>query len=260
MDQQPPFYDYAADRTRSSKRKYFDLVDHHIGLVVLLVAMILLVGLILCAWYLGYTRATVASQSAIAALRIENTQLSNESDSWKKKALSSGLVSAEVATEILLADYPDDRTLVTLEYPFSDCARFTSSQKISDWEIPFTEKAFTVKWNGTITAGISLDRVSIQVDASGEQLIVTVPKAELLAFRVDDESFEILDEKNNLFNPISLDDLLQLDVKIQENMKNRALENGMLSTAQDNARVYITDILRSAPEIGSYYEIKFKLK
>lgn len=260
MDHKPPFDVYGGDPKGSPKGKYFHFVDNHLGLIVLLVAIILLVGMFVCTWYLGYTRATVKSQSAIAALRIENTQLSSEAAAWKRKALSSGLVSADTAMEILLAEYPDNRTLVTLEYPFSDCARFTSSQKISDWEIPFTEKAFTMKWNGTVTAGVNLERVSIKVDESGEKLIVTIPKAELISFQVDDSSFELLDEKNNLFNPISLDDLLQLDVKIEENMKNRAVENGMLITAQDNARVYITDILRSDPEIGSYYEIEFKMK
>ena len=260
MDQETPYSDYNVKPKNPSSGKHTHLLDNHPVLIALVAGAILLIGLYVCAWYLGYARATVKAQSTVAQLRIENTQLSNEAASWKRKALSSGLVTAEEAMEILLADYAADSTVVTLEYPFSDCAMFTDSQKISDWEVPFTEKAFTMKWNGTISAGIDLEKVSIKTGNSGETLIVTIPQAKVLSTEIDKESFELLDEKNNLFNPISLEDMYLLEAKVEEMMQNRAVDNGLLETAQQNARVLITDILRSSPDIGSYYELEFKLK
>ena len=260
MDHKSPFDTYQSNSKSDYSRRTAGFLDNHMVWVVILVAVILLVGLYVSAWYLGYTRATVKSQTTISQLRVENTQLSNDAAAWKKKALSSGLVSAEEAKAILLADYPDDRTLVTLVYPYTDCERFTSSHQIDDWQVPFTEKAFTMKWNGTVTAGIDLNRVSIKVDKSGEKLIVAIPKAEVFDVQIDKDSFELLDEQNNIFNPISMDDLLKLDLKIEEDIKACALENGLLAAAQQNARVYITDILRSSEALGSYYEIEFKLK
>ena len=260
MEHDTPFYKYQTKAKNDTPGKARTFVDNHLVLIVLIVAVILLTGLYVCAWYLGYTRATVKSQSTISQLRVENTQLASDAASWKKKALSSGLVSAETAKAILLADYPYDRTIVTLVYPYTDCKRFTSSQQINDWEVPFTEKAFTMKWNGVVTAGIDLDRVSIKVDKTGEKLIVAIPKAEVIDVNIDKESFELLDEQNSIFNPISMEDLMKLDMRIEDDIKACALENGLLAAAQENARVYVTDILRSSTEIGSYYEIEFKLK
>ncbi|MBR5021364.1 MAG: DUF4230 domain-containing protein, partial [Oscillospiraceae bacterium] len=125
---------------------------------------------------------------------------------------------------------------------------------------PFTEKAFTMKWSGVITAGINIQDVTIKTNKSGEKLIVTIPEAQVYSFEINEESFELLDEQNNIFNPISLQDLLQLDAKVEENMKERAIENALLETAQDNAMILILDVLRSHPEIGSNYPIQFKLK
>lgn len=260
MEHDTPFYKYRTPKNPDGSCPKQHFVDNHLVFIVLFVAIILLVGLYVCAWYLGYARATLKSQNTIAELRVENTQLSGEVTSWKKKALSSGLISAETARAVLLAEYPDETTIVTLVYPYTDCERFASSHQIDDWQVPFTEKAFTMKWNGTVTAGIDLNRVSIKLDKTGEKLIVTIPKADVIDVQIDKDSFELLDEQNNIFNPISMDDLLKLDMTLEEDIKACALENGLLVTAQQNARIYITDILRSSEEIGSYYEIEFKMK
>lgn len=228
--------------------------------MVLIVLVSLVAALCCCAWYLGNQRAVDKYQSTIIALRAENAQLKSDVDDLKQIAFPTGPVSAQTATEILLAHYADSDELVTMEYPFSDCARFAEHQKISDWEIPFTEKAFTMKWSGVITAGINIQDVTIKTNKSGEKLIVTIPEAQVYSFEINEESFELLDEQNNIFNPISLQDLLQLDAKVEENMKERAIENALLETAQDNAMILILDVLRSHPEIGSNYPIQFKLK
>ena len=117
-----------------------------------------------------------------------------------------------------------------------------------------------MKWNGTISAGIDMSEVSISTNKAGNKLIVTVPSVKILAFTIDKESFVLLDEQNNLFNPISLEDLLELDVEIEEKMKSRALDNNLLRTAQNNVKLLILDVLRSDPTIGSFYEIDFKVK
>ena len=237
--------------------KKFILSDKKMALIVLLS---MIAALCCCAWYLGNQRAVDKYQSTIIALRSENTQLKNDVEDLMEIAYPNGPVSAATAREILLGQYADNDELVTLEYPFSDCARFAEHQKINDWEIPFTEKAFTMKWSGVITAGINIKDVSIKTNKSGEKLIVTIPEAEVFSFEINEESFELLDEQNNIFNPISLQDLLLLDVEVEENMKERAIENTLLETAQDNAMILILDVLRSHPEIGSNYPIQFKLK
>lgn len=235
--------------------KNFKLSDWQIALITLLCLVMVLSS---SAWYLGKQQATAKFQTTVANLEEKNTYLAEEVEHWKEKALAAGPVSAETAMEIMLAEYPLSEKMVSLEYPYSDCDRLNYFQTISDWPIPFTEKAYTIKWSGVITAGINMSEVSIHTNKAGDKLIVTVPNAEILGYEIDDESFELLDEQNNIFNPISLEDLLKMDFEIEKSMKSRVNEEVILDQAQDNAVILITDVLRSHPAIGSYYEIEFK--
>ena len=225
------------------------------ALIALLCLVMVLTG---SAWYLGKQQTTVKFRSTVANLEEKNTYLAEELEYWKEKVLAAGPVSAETAMEILLTEYPLSEKMVSLEYPYSDCDRLNYFQTISDWPIPFTEKAYTIKWSGVITAGINMTEVSIHTNKAGDKLLVTVPNAEILGYEIDDESFELLNEQNNIFNPISLEDLLEMDFEIEKSMKSRVKEDVILDQAQDNAVILITDVLRSHPEIGSHYEIEFK--
>ena len=226
--------------------------------IVLIIAVMVAISLFCCGWYLGSQLSADQYQSEIAALKTEKARLTEEAAAWKEKSEVTHNVSAEAALEALHAKYPENSQMETIKYPFSDCDRFSYYQKIDDWQIPFTEKAFTMKWSGVITAGIDMNDVSITTNKAKDKLIVTLPAAKVISYTVNQNSFELLDERNNLFNPISLDDLPTLDEDIEQKMKDRTIDNGILRIAQENAELLIMDALRAAPTIGSFYEIEFR--
>ena len=228
--------------------------------IVLAVMIMVIACLFMCGWFLGNQRAAEKYQAELVQLRAENSQLTSDIAAWKEKAQVNQSVSAKTAMKVLHAKYPADSQLVALEYPFSDCDRFSYYQKIEDWQIPFTEKAFVMKWDGIITAGIDMSEVSISTNKAGDKLIVTIPSTKILSFTIDEDSFQLLEEQNNLFNPISVEDMMDLDIQVEEQLKNRAIDNSLLRTAQSNVKLLITDALRSDPSIGSFYEIDFKIK
>ncbi|HIT64986.1 MAG TPA: DUF4230 domain-containing protein [Candidatus Ventrimonas merdavium] len=60
------------------------------------------------------------------------------------------------------------------------------------------------KWEGTIKAGIEITDITAEVDETNKVITVYLPKAKILSHEIDDESFETLDEKAGLFNPIEV--------------------------------------------------------
>ena len=198
------------------KFRKLHISDHHI---VLIAAAMLAASLFFSGWHLGNRRAESIYQADIATLEAENIALSDEVNTLMAKVEVAESVSAKTALKILHAEHPKDSKLVTIEYPFSDCDRFSYFQMIDEWRIPFTEKAFTIKWNGVITAGIDMADVTITTSKNGSKLIVTIPTPKILTYTIDDESFELLDEQNNIFNPITLEDLPVLDDEIEAKMK-----------------------------------------
>lgn len=138
--------------------------------------------------------------------------------------------------------------LATVEYIFTDAARFSDSKQIKDWNIPFTEKSFLMKWDGTIKAGINVENIDVSIDVEKQEIVIALPQAEILSYEVDESTVEVLDEKDNVFNSISVDDKVNFDTSTKEAMIERAVENGLLEKAQKQAEAVVTNLLTAFAE------------
>lgn len=148
--------------------------------------------------------------------------------------------------------------LATVEYLFTDAAIFTDSKQIGNWNIPFTQKSFTIKWNGTIKAGIQIEQIEIHVDRDNAIITITLPASQILSYEVDNESVEVLDEKNNIFNKITIQDKIELDIATEKAMIERAIQSGLLENALENAEDMITKLLLSNEAIRQNYNIVYE--
>lgn len=77
-----------------------------------------------------------------------------------------------------------------------------------------------------------------------------LPEVEITSAEIDNDSFKLLDESNNIFNPISVNDLNDAQKELKKEMKERAIEKGVLDLAKNNAEELITEMLKSP--IGAY--------
>lgn len=169
-------------------------------------------------------------------------------------------VSPQIVYEIMSSEIKGIGELATVEYLFTNAARFSDSKQIRDWNIPFTEKSFIMRWDGVIKAGIRVDEIEITVDEANKKVIVYIPEAEILSYSVDSENVEILDEKNNMFNKITVEDKVKFDAESEEEMKQRAIENGLLEKAQKSAEEIILKLFSANAAISEQYIIECKTK
>lgn len=238
------------DSDLQKRRKGFSLSRLKRGLVLTLIFCILLAALLGWAWFAGRSQASRSSEEEIARL-----------NAYIQELLETPVVVTPVSPEINLAaiyqDIEDISELTTVEYLFTDAARFTDSKQFRDWNIPFTEKSFMLKWDGSIKAGIDLSSVSLQVSEEDKTITVSMPPAAILSYEIDNDSVEVLDEQNNLFNSITIDDKIKFDAATEEAMRERAIENGILDKAQKNAQEILLRLLTSYPAIGEDYTITF---
>ena len=145
--------------------------------------------------------------------------------------------------------------LASAEYTFTNAAKFTDTAhivQIFDW---MTEKSFVQKWDGTIKAGVKLDNLKVSV--KDKIITITIPRAEILSYEIDYDSVEVLDEKNNVFNPISIKDKTNFDAKTKEEMIARAIENGLLDKAQVYAENAISNLVTVSVKNIQNYKIEF---
>lgn len=106
--------------------------------------------------------------------------------------------------------------------------------------------------------GVDLSKVKISVNETAKQIEVSIPKAEIFYHDVDEASFELLDEKNNIFNPISIEDKIQFDIKYENKIYKKIEDNRLLEDAYESAQLMIENILNATPNLAKQYTIKYK--
>ena len=168
-------------------------------------------------------------------------------------------ITTEIDLAVIDAELKEIGELATMKYMYTNAARFTDSKQIKNWNIPFTQKSFIVKWNGEIKAGVDVDGIRTKVNKIEKVLAVCIPEAKILSHDLDEENTELLDEKSGLFNPISVKDKIKFDATMVGEMEQRAVERGLLEKAQKNAEAVILNILEANPAIKGTYSIKFEV-
>lgn len=164
-------------------------------------------------------------------------------------------VTPEIVMGVISAKTTEISELASAEYLFTNAAKFTSggSGGIFDW---VTQKSFIQKWSGNIKAGVDLSKVSVTVQDN--VITVTLPAARILSYEIDYDSVEVLNEENNVFNPITVEDKNNFDAATAEAMKTRAVDHGLLTQAQKNAENIIGNLLNASLEGLEDYRIEFK--
>ena len=227
-----------------------------VSIAVLIVVVLLAIAV---AWLTGRSQAKKKTEQEIADLKVIIREKEAEIQELNENPIVVSPIAPEISLDILHSKISEIAELATMEYLFTDSAKFTDSKQIEKWKvnIPFTQKSFIMKWDGVIKAGVNLDQVSIIVSKEEKKIIVTIPKAEILSYEIDNDSVQVLDEKNNIFNPISVEDKVKFDSKTENAMKERAIENGLLEKAQINAENILARLILSDPEVAAYYAIEF---
>ena len=128
------------------------------------------------------------------------------------------------------------------------------SKEIKGWKIPLTEKSYILQYDGVVKAGIK-DLTKAKITEEGNTVIVKLPAVEITNVEFDNKSFKVLDQKNNIFNPINIEDTNDAQKEMKEKMEKQAVEKGLLDIAKRNAEDILAGILKSA---SNDYEVKIE--
>ena len=137
--------------------------------------------------------------------------------------------------------------LATVEYFYTNAARFSDGKTL--WGIRLSEKSFVLKWDGTIKAGIDVDEIGIEPQEESRVLTVKLPAARILSHDPDLDSVEVVDQKNGLFDPVTVEDQTKFNAECEKAMEKKALERGLLEQAQENAKEVLRQLLQKLPGI-----------
>lgn len=148
------------------------------------------------------------------------------------------------------------RELVTTEYLYTNSGKYENQNQITiigkDINIPFTGKRFIVAYDGRIQAGIDIGQTQIDIDEDARAITITLPKSEIVSHETFEDTLVVLDETNNVFNPISIENYNEFVSEQKDGMEKKAIERGLLTNADAEAKRMVQSFLSQIPGIDTY--------
>lgn len=161
-------------------------------------------------------------------------------------------VEKTITSQILQDGLRDMGVLITQEYYFTEVIQSSSVKKLFAFEIPMTTTSYLATYDGVITAGIDLTKVLVNKDDDAKCITVSVPMASVQNVDIDPNSFKLYSEKSGIGNPLSVSDVNQSLVELENNARASALEKGLLENADRNAQKVIRNFISSLVDTTRY--------
>lgn len=196
-----------------------------------------------------------------AAVKYENIvkDMQDQIDVLSDQTAVYTVATKEVTIDLIKSQILDIGELATIEYLYTDAGKFENPKQLFGVNLPFTTKSFIAKWDGAIKAGIEIDKIIVEINDANKEIVVHMPQSKILSHEIIKDSIETLDEKDGLFNPVKVDDVREFDKISKEAMEERAIENGILSKAFDNAKEIIEKLVNNDVVQEQGYIISFKV-
>lgn len=118
--------------------------------------------------------------------------------------------------------------------------------------MPFSDIQFVALYDGYIKAGIDLQDVRFNIDQSSKTITITMPKSKILDHNIPQETINVLQVKNNLFNSVSFNDYNRFISAEKSVMAETAVGQGILEEADKEAKMVIESFLENVPGIETY--------
>ncbi len=235
--------------------------------------LLLIAVLAAAAWFLFHRysdklRSELAQEQERKALleeRVNEILSQLDSEKAEKESLLQKIDDALTEQEILfdsaaiMEEVCDIEELATLEYRYTNVGTVDAAKQFTntDINIPFSKKTAVVTMDGIIKVGIDVEQIGIETVEEEKKIIVRVPEAKLLSNELDENSVQIYDEKNGLFNKLTLEDGSAIRQEIKDKAVENAVKNGVYEQAIRNVENVLRCMIEAAPG-GKDYQIVFE--
>ncbi len=186
----------------------------------------------------------------ISAFLLGRKRTENETMEVEENLLTE--TETVISGEVIKEGLADIGELATEEYYFTEVESYDSSKSFMDFKLPFTTSKFVYSYDGLIKAGIDFTAVEVEKDDLLKTITVKLPKAKILSSEIDESSFQVYDEKQSIFNKVSISNFNDTNADLKNRAEERAIKKGLLDKADANATMLIKNFLLSTYSVSDY--------
>ena len=157
--------------------------------------------------------------------------------------------SIGAAASVVFGRIVKQNELVSVSQDYSIVDKRADANSFFDlFDIPFTGNSFWYRYQGTIKAGVNLE--TAEISTQGNQVTIALDPAYIISNTPDMENSGVLEENNNVLNPIQIEDVDEFQRWCIEQSQADAIEGGLLDDAKTEAEKQISQLLYVALEDG----------
>lgn len=150
-----------------------------------------------------------------------------------------------------------ENELVCASQVYSITDKFSNVNRLFDMiEIPITHNSFWYRYVGIIKVGVSLAQADFS--CSGNTITVELMHPRIISNEQDMDRSRVLEENNNLLNPIHVQDIDNFQKWCKEQSEAYVAEGGIMEEARQNAEQNLRDMFNAA--LGDTYTVEFHWK
>lgn len=229
-----------------SAQKYLTVI---LGLVA--AVALLAVGMILqrSAW-------EAKAQAAYEQGRAEVDVVEHEQSVQIREVPVEVEVEKKISSEVIQDGLRSIGELATQEYSYTEVGTLEKKTLTEIFGIsitlPGTKSSYIYSYDGVIKAGLDFAQIAIEKDDETKAIVATLPRCRITSHQFVEGSFELYDEKNSVFNPVSIRDFDLSNTQLKASAEKKALDKGLLETADENAKALIESFLRGGYDLEDY--------
>ena len=172
------------------------------------------------------------------------------------KRLSADNQREELSAVVLQNQITNIKEMGTVTYEYTELGQYESSKDFYGTKIPFTTSKFIITYDGTIKAGIDMNLASVKIDEITQKVEIVVPAAKILSHEIHEDSVKVFDEKNSIFNALTVADYASFYADQKKEVESKAKTQGRLSQARTQAKLAVQELVTPVLPEGWELEIK----
>ena len=170
----------------------------------------------------------------------------------KDKVEAPEVLAASVVFERIVSE--NEMVCASQTYNIVEKVGNSNTIPFTNIPIPFTDNSFWYRYTGTLKASVSLADASYS--KHGSTVTIMLPQPYISSNTPNMELSGVLEENNNILNPIHVEDVDAFMRQCIETSETEALQGDLMSEARANAETNIKNLFYAA--VGDAYQIEFQ--
>jgi len=189
----------------------------------------------------------VFSDKSLINVLEDVTEISKESKG--KIIKNETILSVATVKEIV----NDCNKLVTKKYEYADLGKHEESRRIFGKKVPLTTDITYFQYDAVVHVGVDLSELSPIVKAEEKEIVIEIPKAEIISHEIISDSFKYSNVKDSIFTECSPKEFTGEIDKMKKKKEAKLIEEKtVFLEAENDAKRYLTDLLSASGKIDGY--------